>query len=158
MADRSLRRAMKAAIVLAALLALCLAPPARAADRVLEIEAGTNPDGSMYLKPNDVTVDVGDNVTLRIKNVDAIFHDVAILGYDNEDIENEVPAHTTSDRTFHATVAGDFRLLCEVTGHKQKGMQGMIHVVSAAQAQKKTPDLAPLGLVGVAALLALARR
>lgn len=136
------------------LLAVLLAPPsAAAAARTVDIVVGTNPDGSMYLEPKNVTVNLGDDVTLNVKNVDRIFHDVALLDYDGNDIEIEAPAGKTESHTFKATVAGDFRLLCEVSGHKQKGMQGMLHVIDPKEAP--APGFATLGaLLVVAALLA----
>lgn len=145
---------MRAAIILFATLALMTgAPVAAAADKIFDIEAGTNADGSMYLKPNDFTVARGDNVTFRVKNVDTIFHDVAILGYDGRDIEIEVPAKKAGQATFAATIAGDFRVVCEVSGHKQRGMQGMIHVV-----ETKTPLPEFLTLIGLAGAALLLRR
>jgi uncharacterized cupredoxin-like copper-binding protein len=119
---------MRSALVLATMLVL-LAPLALAKSQTVDIEVGSHPDGSMYLTPGNVTVGLGDALTLRIRNPDAIFHDVAILDYDGNDIEIEVPGGTTEEKTFTATVAGDFRMVCEVRGHKQAGMQGWLHVV-----------------------------
>lgn len=138
------------------LLAILAVPPnAGAAARTIEIEAGTRPDGSMYLAPDDVTVDLGDVVTIRVRNPDPVFHDVAILSYGGEDIEIEVPKYKTEERTFTANTAGDFRMVCEVSGHKQKGMQGMIHIVDPAA--KKVPAVGIVLSVGLLALLALVR-
>lgn len=136
------------------------APGAQAAARTIDVEAGSNPDGTMYLRPAEITVDLGDVVTLRVHNPDRIFHDVALLDYDNEDIEIEVPAGKTEERTFTATVAGDFRLVCEVSGHKQKGMQGTLHVVDPAAAKKTVPmpDATVVLVAGLAACLALSAR
>jgi uncharacterized cupredoxin-like copper-binding protein len=137
------------------------APGAQAAARTVDIEAGSNPDGTMYLRPSDITVDLGDVVTLRVHNPDRIFHDVALLSYDGEDIEIEVPAGKTEERTFTATKTGDFRLVCEVSGHKQKGMQGMLHVVDPAAQKSRTlpgPDAAFALAAALAACLVLASR
>lgn len=136
---------------------LLAAPSVLAASRTIDIEVGTNPDGSMYLRPGNVTVDLGDEVTLRIKNVDRIFHDVALLDYDGNDVEIEVPAGRTETHAFKATVAGDFRMVCEVSGHKQKGMFGFLHVVDPNASKLPGPGL-PLLLTGVAAVALVARR
>lgn len=145
---------MRPTLVLLAL--LLLAPPAAAKARTVEVEVGTNSDGSMYLTPKDVTVQKGDEVTLRVTNVDSIFHDVALLDYAGQDIEIEVPAKRTETKTFTATEAGDFRLICEVVGHKQKGMQGTLHVTEEKAAPGPALPLVALALVAVA--LAARRR
>lgn len=140
---------MRRLLALVVLLPL-LAPSAHAqTSRVIDVEAGTNADGSMYLKPDRVSGRLGESVTLRVHNPDKIFHDVAILDYDGEDIEIEVPAGRTVDHTFTLTKAGEFRMICEVTGHKQKGMQGTLVVES--------PNESPLhGIVPALALVATA--
>jgi uncharacterized cupredoxin-like copper-binding protein len=140
-----------------AVLLLVATPLAVAKEATIEIEAGTRPDGSMYLTPANFTVGLGANVTLRVTNVDSIFHDVALLAYDGRDVENEVPPKSTHDSTFVAAHAGDFRVVCEVAGHKQKGMFAFMHVVE----DKSVPGvggLAALLLVGGAALLVGRRR
>jgi plastocyanin len=112
----------------------------------------------MYVEPGNVTVDLGDEVTLRVKNVDRVFHDIALLDYDGNDVEIEVPAGKTETHTFTATVAGDFRMICEVSGHKQKGMFGFLHVVDPG-AKKESPafDL-PLLAAGLTLAALVARR
>ena len=129
-------------------------PCVAAEARTFDIEAGTNDDGSMYLRPDRVQVAPGDVVTLRVKNVDTIFHDVAILGYGGRDIEIEVPKLRTEEATFTADTQGEFRMVCEVTGHKQKGMQGVFVVGE----EKDAPGAGAAALVGAIALLTLARR
>ena len=149
-------RATPPDVALALLICLLImaSPTVLAAGRTLDIEVGTDPDGSMYLRPGNVTVDLGDEVTLRIKNPDRIFHDVALLDYDGNDVEIEVPAGKTETHAFTATVAGDFRLICEVSGHKQKGMFGFLHVVDPHAKEAPGPQLAALALgLGVLALL-----
>lgn len=134
-------------VVLALLAVLLLSPIASAASRSIDMEVGTNADGSMYLRPGNVTVTKGDEVTLGIKNVDRIFHDVALLDYAGEDVEIEAPAGRTSSHTFVASVAGDFRLICEVSGHKQKGMFGFLHVEDPDA--KRAPGLGLVGLLAI---------
>ena len=137
------------------LLVLLLVPAATAASRTIDIEVGTNSDGSMYLRPGNVTVTKGDEVTLSIKNVDRIFHDVALLDYDG-DVEIEVPAGRTASHTFTASVAGDFRLICEVSGHKQKGMFGFLHVEDPSG--NDVPGLGFSLSIGALAVLAIVAR
>jgi plastocyanin len=146
------RPAVRPAAALLVLATILLAtPPAAAKAQVVDIEAGSNPDGSMYLKPAEVTVMKGDVVTLRVHNPDKIFHDVALLDYAGNDVEIEVPAGTTEEHTFTATVAGDFRLICEVRNHKQAGMQGTLHVDEPSFLP--LPLLAPLLALAAAAVL-----
>jgi uncharacterized cupredoxin-like copper-binding protein len=152
---RESRRVLRSALALATLLFL-LSPSASAASRTVDIEVGSNPDGSMYLRPGNVTVNLGDVVTLRIHNPDRIFHDVALLDYDGNDIEIEVPGGSTEEKTFTASVAGDFRVICEVRGHKQAGMQGTLHVVE--EKGLPIPALAPALALALAALVAARRR
>jgi nitrite reductase (NO-forming) len=142
-----------ALLLLAALLApLALADLADAKDQVIDIEAGTSPDGTMYLKPAKVTVPLGANVTLRVHNVDSIFHDVALLGYNGRDTEIELPAGATDSGTFKADKAGEFRIVCEVSGHKQKGMTMQLLVEEPKNAAAPGWAGAMLALVAVAAL------
>ena len=138
-------------------LVLLLVPLVSAASRAIDMEVGTRPDGSMYLRPGNVTVTLGDEVTLSIRNVDRIFHDVALLDYDGEDVEIEVPAGRTQTYTFTASVAGDYRLICEVSGHKQKGMFGFLHVEDPGEKNVPGVDLWTWGVL-VLVGAALARR
>lgn len=146
-------RVRRALALLLGLLALAPLAPAQS-PRVVDIEAGSNADGSMYLRPDRVEARLGEALTLRVKNPDRIFHDVALLDYDGEDIEIEVPAGRTVERSFTANVAGEFRLVCEVTGHKQKGMQGVLVVTDP----NETPAPALASLLGLVALAALVLR
>jgi nitrite reductase (NO-forming) len=114
------------------------------------IHAGTRGDGSYYFQPKAITVSQGDDVTLTVVNDDpSTPHDWALLAYDGEDVEDYVTGGETGTIHFRADVPGEFRIVCQVPGHKQAGMEGKLVV------QKKgIPDA---GLVPVAgALLALA--
>ncbi|HEV8359789.1 MAG TPA: cupredoxin domain-containing protein [Candidatus Thermoplasmatota archaeon] len=143
-------------------LALLLAVPVAEAARVpINVEAGSNPDGSMYFRPDSFSVTQGDEVALTVHNVDEIFHDAAILDYDGRDIENELDPGETGTKTFTASVAGTFRFICEVRGHAGLGMQGNFTVRAANAGTKGAPGLeAPLvaGALLAAAGLALRRR
>lgn len=153
----TLVRGLRLALALALIVSL-LASPARAAARDVDIEVGTNPDGSMYLRPGNVTVNVGDDVTLRIRNVDRIFHDVALLDYDGNDVEIEVPGGKTESHSFKATVAGDYRMICEVSGHKQKGMFGLLHVVDPSARTRGFEGFLALAAFGFVAFTLSRRR
>ncbi len=144
--------------LLAALALVLLLPLAGGASRTVDVEVGTRPDGTMYLTPSNVTVTKGDEVTLRIRNADRIFHDVALLDYAGEDVEIEVPAGKTETHVFTATEAGTFRMICEVSGHKQKGMFGYLHVVDPEAQKNESPGAAPLLAAALLGLAALATR
>jgi uncharacterized cupredoxin-like copper-binding protein len=145
---------------LVALGALILVSSATASAALAEvsIEAGANVDGSQYFKPSEFTVDQGDTVRLTVNNVDSIFHDFAIPNYPGTGTayEWETPPHEIFTREFVAEKAGDIPVICEVKGHKERGMKGVMHVRG-----KSVPGIdavLPLGLMVVAGAAVLVSR
>lgn len=145
-----------------ALLALVVAFPAASAAKVtLTIEAGTRADSSMYFTPSTATANQGDDVTLTVHNGDTIFHDFALLDYNGRDIEIELDPQETGTKNFTAALAGTFEYICEVTGHKDRGMKGTLTIQQAANGGGKPAPGFELvfALVGAAAAaLVLSRR
>ncbi|HVL47172.1 MAG TPA: cupredoxin domain-containing protein [Candidatus Thermoplasmatota archaeon] len=143
------------------LLATLIAPTVHAEDRritVLAKETGC-PGGAPYCwEPQNITVNVGDNVTLVYKDEATNFmsHNLAVLGYVNESTPIRDPggAQANDTITFTATEAGEIPFICDV--HPQ--MKGTIVVASeATNAPTPAPGLALLAAGGALAAL-LARR
>jgi uncharacterized cupredoxin-like copper-binding protein len=139
-------------VALASLALLLLCPTAAAA--FVTLHAGTNPDGSMYITPKSVQVTKGDKVHLVLVNDDpGTPHDWALLSYGGKDIEVYTEGGATKAVDFTADAAGDFRIVCQVVGHKQRGMEGTFTVRARGLPAPGVP-----ALLALAALFALARR
>lgn len=116
---------MRAAFILLALLAV--APMAAA--KGVTIHAGTDGDGSLYFRPKDLKADEGERVSLTLVNDDpSTPHDWALLEYGGRDIEVYVRGGDSRMINFTATEVGTFRIVCQVVGHKQQGMEGTLTV------------------------------
>jgi uncharacterized cupredoxin-like copper-binding protein len=132
-------------------LALLLLVPESDALRTIAIHEGTRADGSMYIEPREVRVPQGERITFTVVNDDASTpHDWALLEYDGHDLEIHAKGGETRSLTFTATVDGTFRIVCQVVGHKQKGMEGAF-VVEKASAIPGLPAVALLALLAIAA-------
>ncbi len=89
-------------------------------DKTFDINAG-----AFYFSPNKITVNVGDNVTFKIKNQGGI-HDLVI---DELNVKSAmVKASEETSVTFTASQPGSFVYYCSVPGHKEKGMWGTLEV------------------------------
>jgi plastocyanin len=144
---------MRLALALLALVAL--APAASA--REIVIHAGTASDGSLYFEPATLAMDEGERVQLTLVNDDADTpHDWALLEYGGHDIEIYVRGGQTRSINFTASEAGEFRVVCQVVGHKQRGMEGTLEVEEKLLAPLDAFALVPLA--AIAAALAIRRR
>lgn len=115
------------------------------------VEAGTEPDGSMFFRcveaessagvcdpadPKRVVVHERDRVHLTVRSLDKgrhvhdFFVDSLAYGPPYPWVELELEDATEST-TFTAWKAGEFRFECELAGHAAKGMWGTL-VVHAA--------------------------
>jgi plastocyanin len=149
--------ALPAALLLALVLP-ALAPPAEAATRAIDLRVGTNPDGSMYLLPAEVSAPRQFRVLLNITNRDGVAHDIALLGLKDESVRVQLAPRAIGQGSFIAKDAGTYELSCQVPGHKEKGMRGTL-VVEGDPAGVPGPPLAlALAALGCAALVARARR
>ena len=132
-------------------LALALLAPVAAADATIHL--GTRDDGSMYVDPKVVRATQGERVRLSIVNDDRDKpHDWALLQYDGADVEAYVEPGGSVDLQFTATTPGTFRVVCQVVGHKQLGMEGQL-VVEKKSAIPLAPALAPALALALAAAL-----
>ena len=68
----------------------------------------------------------GDQVTMTIRNVGAVAHELEIEGYDLE--AEDIQPGQTRELTFKATQAGTFELVCHLDDHYQRGMRTTFQV------------------------------
>lgn len=99
------------------------------ATAVIELELG-----DMYIKPASIDVPAGQPVTLHIKNVGAMAHNVKVNGVDgSKDLA------TGEEQTI---IVGPFTTAtpawCTLPGHKDSGMEMMINIIGAATADSHT--------------------
>lgn len=135
------------------LVVLVLFAPSAAAASVT-IHAGTNADGSLYFSPKTVKVTKSDDVTLTLVNDDSDQpHDWALLSYNGRDIEAYVSAGRSKTVQFEADAIGTFRIVCQIVGHKQRGMEGSFVVASNG-----IPGFEPGVAAGLLAVAAIATR
>lgn len=137
--------------VLVLLLLLALAPLAAASETPVVLHAGTTDEGVMYFEPATIRITEGERIALTLANDDpSTPHDWALLEYDGVDIE--VYARGGERRTIHFTASepGTFRFVCQVVGHKQRGMEGTL----AVEESRLVPGLGPAAFC-FAALIAL---
>lgn len=144
---------MRAHLLILAL--VVLAPLAQA--KSVTIHAGTNADGSLYFKPKNLRADEGERVSLTLVNDDENTpHDWALLEYGGRDIEVYVRGGASRMINFTANEVGTFRIVCQVVGHKQQGMEGSL-VVENKLLVPGMPSAAWVALVALAALAARRR-
>lgn len=84
-------------------------------------------EGDFYFKPNQITVNKGDKVTMHFSNVDGDDpHDFVLEGYNLR--TGRTGPNGKATLTFVADKAGVFAFYCDLPGHKQKGMVGALVV------------------------------
>jgi len=113
-------------ILLATLCATALA----AEPQVIEVKLE-----SYAIKPDKITVKVGQPVTLKVRNkATFIPHNLVIKAPDaGIDVKLDLAAGKSGEVSFTPTKAGSYEMLCGKTppigkSHKQKGMHGMLVV------------------------------
>lgn len=92
--------------------------------------------GSYYIKPDKISVKVGQPVTLNLVNEATLVpHDLVIKAPDaGIDIAVDVPAGKKASVTFTPTKVGRYDMVCDkkllfLKSHKDKGMHGTLEVV-----------------------------
>lgn len=153
--------------------------------KTIEMHAGTYENGTMYLKPDEIELRPGQNVTITLVNDDwrsqsnHTPHDVVIKGIEGPRKGGECQAVPEEERereageafvelevcdqprtTVEFTVPEDpsqveFEMECEVHGHAERGMEGEVVVQSAGGAQG-APAPGGLATLGVLCLAASA--
>jgi len=82
--------------------------------------------------PNDITIPANTPVTVILQNHGALPHDFSVTDHNNPNVKNlninvAVDPGQTKEVTINAP-AGDYYFYCNVPGHEEAGMHGMIHV------------------------------
>ena len=92
--------------------------------------------GSYFIKPDKITVKVGQPVTLNLVNeATMVPHDLVIKAPEaGIDIAVDVPAGKKASVTFTPTKVGRYEMVCDkkllfLKSHKDKGMHGTLAVV-----------------------------
>lgn len=112
-------------------LAVLLAAPVYAAEtRIIDVELG-----SYFIKPEKISVKVGEPVTLKLTNSASVVpHDLKIVAPEaGIDVKVDVAAGKTASVSFTPTKAGTYEMICDkkllfFTSHKDKGMHGVLEV------------------------------
>jgi len=133
---------MKVALFCAALLIALVSPSLFAADP--DPNQNQNPDpqvievrlGSYYIKPDKITIKVGQPVTLKIINeATMVPHNLIITAPEvGIDVRVDVPAGKTGDANFTPGKVGVYEMSCDkkllfMASHKEKGMKGVLEVI-----------------------------
>jgi len=111
------------------LITLCV-PTWAAEPRIIEITLD-----SYTIKPDSITVKVGEPVILRIKNAATFIpHNLVIKAPQaGVEVKVDVSAGKTGEVSFTPTQAGNYEMLCDKNppigkSHKEKGMHGLLMV------------------------------
>ncbi len=112
-------------------LAVLLAAPVYAAEtRIIDVELG-----SYFIKPEKISVKVGEPVTLKLTNSASVVpHDFKIMAPEaGIDVKVDVAAGKTASVSFTPTQAGTYEMVCGkkllfFASHKDKGMHGVLEV------------------------------
>ena len=98
--------------------------------RVIEVKLD-----SYTIKPDKITVKVGEPVLLKVKNEASFLpHNLVIKSPQaGVDIKIDVSAGKTGEASFTATQPGSYEIICDKSppigkNHKEKGMHGMLIV------------------------------
>lgn len=88
--------------------------------KVIEIEGG-----SMYFKPDEIRVKLGETVKIKFTNAGGM-HDFVI---DEFNVKTKLLSSGKSETIeFTADKLGEFEFYCSVVGHRQSGMFGKVIV------------------------------
>lgn len=97
--------------------------------RRIDIVAGDGPNGTMYFEPKTLTVAPGEKVTFYIKNEGSGDHE---FESDEAGIDEVViPKGRTRKVTWTAPASGTYPIYCDITGHRQAGMELEVRIASA---------------------------
>ena len=96
----------------------------RAAAKATVVEMGEE-GARYYFKPDKLQAAAGQELTLSLRNVGAVVHNLSI---DEFKVSQDVAAGQNATVTFTPTRRGTFRIYCNVPGHADLGMVGEITV------------------------------
>ena len=90
------------------------------AENTIEVEGG-----AFYFEPNEIRVNAGEPVTIKLNSVD-MMHDFVI---DELDVQTEIIQGGNSGTvTFTPTEPGTYEFYCSVGNHRAQGMEGTLIV------------------------------
>jgi plastocyanin len=130
-------------ILVAGVVALTVACGGGSGDKGRTIEVRAE---QIKFVPADISVGAGETVTLRLKNVDDMAHDLEVRGLNAEIVSGgghgghdggnmmsgTVAVHTEKKKsgsvTFVAKEKGTYEIWCTISGHKELGMVGKLVV------------------------------
>lgn len=122
------------------------ANPATGAEvmETLELSERPGPKGSWSILPAEVKVEPDDEVTFVLKNTGNIPHNFTVERYPEASVQEVWGPGEERTVTFTASREGRFAYWCDVPGHREQGMEGVL-VVGAAPAApppaKPTPGM-----------------
>jgi uncharacterized cupredoxin-like copper-binding protein len=102
----------------------------------------------IYFQPNDVTIPANQPVTIVLQNMGAAMHNFSVTDHGNQGTANlnisfDVNPGETKELTVSAP-AGDYYFYCNVPGHEQAGMVGVLHVKEGAQITAQSATVTPV--------------
>jgi|SRR5579859_151310 len=119
----SLARLLAAAVALVLLAACASATPAAPPPLVVTLKAQ-----DLMFDQMTLAAKVGQPVTINFQNVGALEHSF-VIDQLNVKLEHVQPGQTATV-TFTPTAAGTYTYYCDVPGHKEAGMKGILTVSS----------------------------
>lgn len=112
------------------------AAPAAAAPEIKTIEIEL---GDMYVKPDYIDINVGEQIQLHVKNVGAMGHDLKLNGtVGTRELANGEEEMITIGPLSETTLAW-----CTLPGHRESGMEMTINVIGAAHTSDYDSVVAP---------------
>jgi uncharacterized cupredoxin-like copper-binding protein len=82
--------------------------------------------------PNEITIPANTDVTINLMNTGAAAHNFSITDHNNPNVPNlGISVDVAPGQSGTATVnapPGDYYFFCNVPGHEQAGMHGIMHV------------------------------
>jgi uncharacterized cupredoxin-like copper-binding protein len=108
---------------------------------VIEVELG-----DLYVKPDKLTASAGKPLVFEVSNAGATEHNFAIEGGPATDM---IPPGGSTTLEMPALDAGDYQYICQVSGHAQGGMKGVLTV--SGEGQSTNDEHADHGMSGMSA-------
>ena len=99
---------------------------------VIELELG-----EMYIKPASIDVPAGQTVTLHIKNVGSMPHNLKVNGVDGSKILKPNQEETITVGPFTTATPA----WCALPGHRESGMEMIINIIG--ETDHSNPNVAP---------------
>jgi len=85
-------------------------------------------------KPEKLEIPVNTKVKIRLKNEGVIAHNLIVIIKEGEDAANpeitSIQKNETGETEVTFNETGTYHFYCNIPGHKEAGMRGMVRVVS----------------------------